>query len=122
MIHIITIKHIKGFTNENPQYKGALEAWISIVRHCDWKKPQDMVDEFGPKAVDLLGKKDKKKGTVSSERVVFDIKGNHLRLIFKYQFHKKLKKARLYLKWIGTHKDYTELCDKNLQYEVDMFN
>jgi len=120
MIHIITIKHLKDFGDEHPQYLVAIETWTALVRFCTWEKPQDMVNEFGPKAVDLLGKKDKK--SESSNRVVFDLKGNHLRLIFKYQFHPTLKKSRLYLKWIGTHKQYTALCKKNEQYDVDMFN
>lgn len=122
MVHIIAIKHLATFMDNNPSYRECLEAWKSIVSRCNWEKPQDMVLEFGTKAVDLLGKKDNKKTTLSSNRVVFDIKGNHLRVIAKYQFHPKLKKSRLYLCWIGTHKNYDKICDKNQQYDINMFN
>jgi len=122
MVHIIAVKHLKNFMDNNPSYCECLKAWVSIVSKCNWEKPQDMVVEFGTKAVDLLGKKDKKKTTVSCNRVVFDIKGNHLRIIAKYQFHPKLEKSRLYLCWIGTHKDYDKICDKNEQYDINMFN
>lgn len=105
MVHIIAVKHIVNFMDSNPSYRECLKAWVSIVSKCNWKMPQDMVIEFGAKAVDLLGKKDNKKATPSSNRVVFDIKGNQLRIIAKYQFHPKLEKSRLYLCWIGTHKD-----------------
>jgi mRNA interferase HigB len=121
MIHIIAIKHLNDFIDDHPNYRMALEAWISIVKSCNWEKPQDIVNEFGSKAIDLLGKKNKKKSTTSCNRVVFDIKGNNIRIIAKYQFHPSLKKSILYLKWIGTHVEYDKLCDQNRQYEVDMF-
>jgi len=121
MIHIIKERPIKEYMDDNPSAKLRLQAWISIIKGCEWKKPQDIVEEFGPKAIDLLGKKDTKPGTISSKRVVFDIKGNYIRIIAKYQFHLKLKKTRLYIKWIGTHSEYDKLCEKNLQYDIDIF-
>lgn len=121
MVHIIAVKHLDDFMKANPAFSQSIAAWKTIVESCEWKKPQDIVETFGEKAIDLLGKKDKKKGTVSCNRVVFDIKGNQIRVIAKYQFHEKLKKSRLYLKWIGDHKDYSELCKDNSQYDVDMF-
>lgn len=117
MVHIISVKHIKEFMDKNPNYSKALEAWVSIVRTCEWNKPLDMVEEFGAKAIDILPNFN----GISSDRVVFDIKGNHLRIIAKYQFHPKLKKSRLYLCWIGTHAEYDKLCDKNKQYSINMF-
>ena len=113
MIHIIKIQPISNFIKKHSQHKESLEAWLSIVKSCNWEKPQDVVKEFGTKAIDLLGNK--------SNRVVFDVKGNHIRIIAKYKFHTKLKKTRLYIKWIGTHAEYDKLCDKNLQYTVNMF-
>ena len=118
MVHIIAVKHIKEFIDENPSYSKAIEAWISIVKSCNWRTPLDMVEEFGAGAVDILPNH---KG-VSSDRVVFDIKGNHLRIIAKYRFHPKLKKSRLYLCWIGTHKEYDKICNKEKQYYINMFS
>jgi len=117
MVHIISVRHLFEFAEGNSQYKKAIEAWATIVKHCDWNKPQDMVEEFGPKAVDILPNlKDQ-----SCDRVVFDIKGNQLRVIAKYQFHSKLKKSRLYLCWIGTHKDYDKICKTDKQYTINSF-
>lgn len=117
MIHIISVRHLTEFANKNPQYKKAIEAWATIVQHCDWSKPQDMVEEFGAKAVDILPNL---KGE-SCNRVVFDIKGNQLRVIAKYQFHPKLKKSRLYLCWIGTHTEYDKICETKKQYTINNF-
>lgn len=121
MVRILKIQSIHEFIKRNPEYKKPLEAWFSIVNSCDWDKPADIVAEFGAKAIDLLGKKDNKASTVSCERVVFDIKGNHIRIIAKYQFHPKLKQSILYLKWIGSHTAYDKLCKKNQQFEIEMF-
>jgi mRNA interferase HigB len=112
MVHIIKTQPIYEFARNNPKYKAALEAWVTIVESCSWEKPEDIIAFFGAKATDLLGKKDNKSSTLPCKRVVIDIKGNHLRIIAKYQFHPELKASRLYLKWIGTHTQYTELCKK----------
>lgn len=121
MVDIIKPKSIYEYMEKNPNAASRLEAWASIVKAQEWGCPQDIVDTFGYKAVDILKKKDTKIDTKSCERVVIDVKGNNIRIIAKYQFHPKLKKARLYIKWIGSHKQYDEICKKNLQYEIDLF-
>lgn len=112
MVNITTVAILKQFIQNNPSYKNALEGWISLVKKCNWEKPQDIVETFGDKAISILGK---------NNRVIFDIKGNHLRVIAKYEFHPKLKKSRIYIKWIGTHAEYDKICKKKLQYTVDVY-
>ena len=67
------------------------------------------MDTFG--AADLLGN--------GSDRVVFNIAGNNYRMICKYHFG--VNQVHLYVKWIGTHADYTELCKKNDQYTISVY-
>ncbi len=122
MARVVANKHIKKAMEDYPEHEEGLKAWLSIVESSDWKKPQDIVDTFGFKAVDLLGKKNKKKGTKSCERVVIDIKGNHLRLIAKYQFLENMKDAILYLAWIGTHPEYDKLKKTQAQYDINLFD
>lgn len=121
MVHIIKTSAIYEYIKSNPKHKLVLEAWVSIVESSTWQKPEDIVLQFGSKAIDLLGKKDNKPNTLSSKRVVFDIKGNHLRIIAKYQFHPKQRDCWLFMKWIGTHAEYDKLNDKGKQFEVEMF-
>jgi mRNA interferase HigB len=54
-----------------------------------------------------------------SSRVIFNIAGNHYRMICKYQFEGRC--VRLYIKWIGTHAEYSKLCKKSLQYSVNNY-
>jgi mRNA interferase HigB len=107
MARIISVKYIKEFIDLHPLYAEPLRAFISIVNGSDWNKPQDIIKTFGAKSVDLIG----------NERIVIDVKGNKIRIIFKYQF----PRARLFLKWIGTHSEYTKLCKKNEQHNIDLY-
>ena len=109
MTIIKSAKHINEFMNTHSQYVESLKAWISIVEDIGskWIKPQDIVESFGTKAVDII----------KNNRVVIDVKGNKIRIIAKYQF----PSARLYIKWIGTHAEYDKLCEKNQQYNIDLF-
>jgi mRNA interferase HigB len=118
MVEIVSEKHIKEFAVNHAQHAESLYAWISIVKNCSWEKPIDILGDFN--STDILPKKDN--NSKSPERAVFDVKGNNIRIIIKYQFFPRLKKCKLYLKWIGTHAEYTKLCKKKLQYEIDLFN
>jgi len=81
--------------------------FFSRIKAADWEKPGDMKATFGN--ADILGK--------SSDRVVFNIGGNNHRLICTYRFGEK--SVRLYVRWLGTHSDYTALCDRKQQYTAD---
>ncbi len=76
---------------------------------ADWAEPGDFTETFG--SADLLGN--------GSDRVVFDIAGNNYRMICKYHFG--AARVHLYIKWIGTHAEYTTLCDDKKQYTVNNY-
>lgn len=122
MARVVAKKHIKDFMEKHSNYREGLEAWLSIVESSTWNKPQDIVETFGTKSTDFLGKKDTKKATKSSERVVIDVKGNHIRIIAKYQFLENMKISILYLKWIGTHAEYDKLSKNKDQYDINLFD
>ncbi|MBV7532721.1 type II toxin-antitoxin system HigB family toxin [Chitinophaga sp. sic0106] len=106
MIHVIKTKSINDYVEKNQNSGKALWAWLSIIKSSQWQKPQDIVETFGAKAVDILPAWK----NIVPQRAVIDIKGNHIRVIVKYQFHNRLKQARIYIKWIGTHAEYDKLC------------
>lgn len=66
-------------------------------KEVDWQKPQDVVDTFGAKRVDIL----------KNDRVCIDIAGNHIRVILKINY----EWSTAYVRWIGWHKDYDQLGD-----------
>jgi mRNA-degrading endonuclease HigB of HigAB toxin-antitoxin module len=50
--------------------------------------------------------------TVSADRIVFNIKGNDYRLVVATDFEKGI----VWIKWIGTHKDYDKIDVKEVQH------
>ncbi|HEX3116101.1 MAG TPA: type II toxin-antitoxin system HigB family toxin, partial [Bradyrhizobium sp.] len=49
---------------------------------------------------------------VSAERIVFNIKGNDYRLVVSIDF----EKAIVWIKWIGTHRDYDKIDVKEVRH------
>jgi mRNA interferase HigB len=49
---------------------------------------------------------------VSSERIVFNVKGNAYRLVVAVDFEKSI----LWIKWIGTHQAYDRIDVKEVKY------
>jgi mRNA interferase HigB len=49
---------------------------------------------------------------VSADRIVFNIKGNDYRLVVAIDFEKSI----VWIKWIGTHKDYDKIDVKEVQH------
>ncbi len=108
-VHLIKEQTIRDYMWRNAASRGRFQAWISLIRISDWSYPEDIRATF-PTA-DLLGN--------GSQRVVFDIGGNHYRMICTYLFGKN--KVHLFVKWIGTHAAYDRICAQNKQYTIDEF-
>ena len=108
-VHLIKRQSIESYISGNAQSKVPFGLWLSIINWADWKEPKDIVNTFN--SADILGK--------GTERVVFNIGGNKYRMICKYHFGKV--RVHLFVKWIGTHAAYTELCNKGKQYTVNAY-
>ncbi len=108
-VHLIKIRSIEDYILKNARSKVSFEIWLSIIKRADWNEPNDIISTFN--SADILGK--------GSDRVVFNIGGNHYRLICKYYFGKM--NVHLFVKWIGTHAEYNKLCKEGQQYDINMF-
>ena len=108
-VHLIKKQSIEYYVSKNAQSRVALGIWLSIIKRAEWDKPHDMITTF--KSADILGN--------GSERVVFNIGGNKYRMICKYHFGET--KVHLFVNWIGTHSEYTKLCNEGKQYMVNVY-
>lgn len=108
-VHLIKKKTIENFVAANARSKSPFRLWIVNLKYAAWKQPGDIIGTYS--SADLLGN--------GTNRVVFDIGGNNYRMICKYQFDANA--VRLYVKWIGTHSQYTQLCNQNKQYTVNIY-
>lgn len=100
-VHLIKKKSIFDYIEDNPRSRTGFNIWLNLIKYADWNEPTDIINTFG--SADVLGK--------SSDRVIFNICGNKYRIICSYYFSRK--SVHLFVKWIGTHADYDELCRKN---------
>ena len=108
-VHLIKIQSLLYYTQKNSQSKTSINNWLNVLKYVNWEKPSDIINTFN--TADILGK--------NTNRVLFNIGGNKYRLICKYAFGNK--RIHLFVKWIGTHREYTKLCNKNEQYSIKQF-
>jgi len=78
---------------DRPAVKAALDAWFQEVRRARWRNSADIKRSYATASI------------VSAERVVFNVKGNAYRLVVAVDFEKGI----VWIKWIGTHKDYDRI-------------
>ena len=75
----------------------------------DWNEPNNIISTFN--SADILGK--------GSDRIIFNIGGNNYKLVCRYHFENM--KVHLFVKWIGTHAEYTKLCNEGKPFDVDLY-
>jgi mRNA interferase HigB len=96
----MTPKTVKEFQMDTPAAALSLGVWLHETTNADWATFADLKASF-PQA-DLI------KGC---DRVVFDIKGNHYRLITVVDF----QRHGVLIRWFGTHAEYSKLTLQEMQ-------
>ncbi|MBQ0720649.1 MAG: type II toxin-antitoxin system HigB family toxin [Gammaproteobacteria bacterium] len=81
---------LSEFSQQHASAKKALDAWFSEVLGAGWKTPQDIKSRY--RSADFLSK----------NRVIFNIKGNHYRLVVKVRYQNGI----VVVEWVGTHAEY----------------
>lgn len=87
---IISYAPIRDFTEANPAVGDALEEWYFKCKAADWKNIADMRRSFNN--IDFVG----------NDRYVFNIKGNHYRLVAMIFFSRRT----IFIRFVGTHREY----------------
>ena len=97
-MRIFTEQAIQEYAERHPEAKVALQDWVQKVKRSEWncfadvKKPFNTADNVG------------------NQHYVFNIKGNDFRLVvvIKFTIH------FVYVRFIGTHKEYDKIDCRNL--------
>ena len=108
-IHLIKKQSIEDYVHKNARSRASFEIWLSIIKRTEWNEPNEIISTFN--SADILGN--------GSNRVVFNLGGNKYRIICKYHFGNI--KVHLFVKWIGTHAEYTRLCNDGKQYDINAY-
>ena len=89
-MRIITKIHLYVYAERNPETRVHIDSWIAEVEKASWKSSNEVKLQ------------DRNASPVGNRRVVFNIKGNDHRLIVAMAY----KMQTVYIKFIGTHKQY----------------
>lgn len=95
-MHIFTRRTITDYSKANAQAREELDIWFASVKLAKWNNFNELRADMP--ATDYIG----------NDRYVFNIKGNHYRLIAMVFFATK----RLYIRGIYTHAEYSKLSKK----------
>jgi mRNA interferase HigB len=81
--------------------KASLDAWFAEVKAARWKNSSEVKQLYATASI------------VTAERTVFNVKGNAYRLVVAIDFEKGI----VWIKWIGTHRDYDRINVTEVTYE-----
>jgi mRNA interferase HigB len=92
-VKVIGSEKLVDFSIRHGNAKDALEAWFVVIKHATWKSTHEIKARYP--GADFL----------SGNRVIFNIKGNHYRLVVKIDYEKQ----KAIIEWLGTHALYDKL-------------
>lgn len=89
-MRIIARRTLREFWEQYPDAEQALRAWYHDVEQVRWQSPADVRARYANASI------------VANNRVVFNIRGNHYRLICAINYDYGI----VYVRFIGTHAAY----------------
>lgn len=92
-MHIISRKALKEAAKPHPQLESRLDAWVKSAEKAKWQSLEDVKQEYPSADGVSVGKK---------IFTVFNIGGNHFRLITKIEY----RWQKIYIKHVLTHAEY----------------
>ena len=92
-MRIIAKKTLRDFWEIHPDSEQQLKSWYQQTSKASWEGPKEIKLEY-PSASFL-----------ADNRVVFNIKGNHYRLIVRINFDYQM----IWIRFIGTHAQYDKI-------------
>ena len=92
-MRVIAISTLTEFWTRHPDSEQALKEWYVKTCRSEWTSLSDMRKDFN--SVDYVG----------NQRYVFNIRGNHYRLVVAVIFTPKI----VYIRFIGTQDEYDKI-------------
>lgn len=92
-MHVVSLKTLRNFWKGHSDAEQALSAWHKEACRASWKSFAEIKAHY--RSADCL----------PDNRVVFNIKGNHYRLIVKIHYNT----GRLFIRFVGTHAEYNKI-------------
>ena len=97
-MRIIAKKILRDFWDTHSDSEQQLKSWYQEISKAEWTSPRQIKKDY-PSASFLV-----------DNRVVFNIKGNHYRLIVKISYDYQM----VWIRFIGTHVEYDKINAKTI--------
>lgn len=92
-MRIISRRKLREFWEKHPDSSIALQTWFHDVERAVWNTPADIKAVY------------QNVSFVANNRVVFNIKGNHYRLVVVVVYLHGV----VYIRFVGTHEEYDRI-------------
>ena len=92
-MRVLTRGALRDFWERHPDAEDALRDWYREVHRVSWDNPAEVRATMANAR------------TIGDSRAIFNIKGNHYRLVVRIDYHSK----RVYVRFIGTHAEYDRI-------------
>ncbi len=100
-MHIVAVKFLRAFWEKYPDAEQALKSWVDEARKANWSQPAQIKEQYRSASI------------LKNRRVVFNIKGNDFRLVVSVAYYFQA----VYVKFIGTHKEYDAINAETVEME-----
>ena len=92
-MRVIAKRTLREFWESHADCEQQLKAWYSEAEQANWSNPNEIKREYPSASI------------LEDNRIVFNIKGNHYRLIVKINY----KFSLVWIRFIGTHAEYDKI-------------
>lgn len=92
-MRIIAKKTLRDFWEKHPDCENALKIWYHETENANWQTPDDIKQQHASASI------------LRNNRIVFNIKGNHYRLIVRTNYDYGV----MWIRFIGTHAEYNKI-------------
>jgi mRNA interferase HigB len=92
-VRVIAKRTLKEFWEKHRDCEQQLKSWYQEVSKAQWSNPYETLQDYPNARI------------IESSRMIFNIKGNHYRLIIKINF----KFGMIWIRFIGTHSEYDKI-------------
>lgn len=97
-MRVIAKKILREFWEKHPDCQEQLKAWHREATRANWYSPRDITKDYPSASI------------IEDNRVIFNIKGNHYRLVVKINYDY----GQVWVRFIGTHSEYDRVDVKKI--------
>lgn len=92
-MRVITLGTLREFWEKYPDVQQALKAWHDDAERANWRSPTEIKAQYASASI------------LPDNRVVFNIRGNHYRLVVKIHYNTGF----IFVRFVGSHREYDEI-------------